>query len=248
MFDAAQIADRIETELTLMRSRDRAASQKRYLKSDLDFLGATLGDIRRVTRLATRGTAAKSSPLDRGNALDLVAELWSKPLFERRMAAVLVLEWNAAHLRAADMTVIERLVRESYTWALVDVLAANVVGELALRYRIRRVLDRWARDDDFWIRRSSLLAEMRPLKHGASFESFAGRADTMLDEKEFFIRKAIGWVLRETSKTRPDDVFDWIAPRTDRASGVTLREAVKYLGDKRARLLMDAYRARRPAT
>ena len=42
----------------------------------------------------------------------------------------------------------------------------------------------------------------------------------MLDEKEFFIRKAIGWVLRETSKKRPDEVYEWIAPRTHRASGV----------------------------
>jgi 3-methyladenine DNA glycosylase AlkD len=88
---------------------------------------------------------------------------------------------------------------------------------------------------------------MKPLKNGAPFEPFARRADAMLDEKEFFIRKAIGWVLRETSKTRPDEVFDWIAPRTDRASGVTMREVVKYLDQDQAEMLMDAYRARRPA-
>ena len=51
----------------------------------------------------------------------------------------------------------------------------------------------------------------------------------MLEEREFFIRKAIGWVLREAGKRRPDDVAAWLAPRTDRASGVTMREAVKYL-------------------
>jgi len=51
----------------------------------------------------------------------------------------------------------------------------------------------------------------------------------MLEEKEFFIRKAIGWVLRETSKRRPEDVYRWLLPRANRASGVTLREAVKYL-------------------
>jgi 3-methyladenine DNA glycosylase AlkD len=74
----------------------------------------------------------------------------------------------------------------------------------------------------------------------------------MLDEKEFFVRKAIGWVLREEGKRRPDEVVAWLAPRTHRASDVTLREAVKYLapGDRDA--LMAAYRAgstgpRRPA-
>ena len=57
----------------------------------------------------------------------------------------------------------------------------------------------------------------------------------------------IGWVLRETSKHRPDEVHDWLAPRTHRASGVTVREAVKYLPAADAERLMRAYRAGRPA-
>jgi 3-methyladenine DNA glycosylase AlkD len=69
----------------------------------------------------------------------------------------------------------------------------------------------------------------------------------MLEERQFFIRKAIGWVLRETSKRRPDEVYRWIAPRTHRASGVTMREAVKYLDAGRADRLMAAYAAGRPA-
>jgi 3-methyladenine DNA glycosylase AlkD len=79
------------------------------------------------------------------------------------------------------------------------------------------------------VRRSALLAQIKPLREGASFHRFGRYADAMLDEKEFFIRKAIGWVLREAGKTRPDDVYEWLAPRADRASGVTMREAVKYL-------------------
>jgi 3-methyladenine DNA glycosylase AlkD len=87
-----------------------------------------------------------------------------------------------------------------------------------------------------------------PLKNGASFNRFARRADLLLDEKEFFIRKAIGWVLRETSKHRPRDVYEWLAPRTDRASGVTMREAVKYLDERQAKRLMSAYGKGRLAT
>ena len=81
-----------------------------------------------------------------------------------------------------------------------------------------------------------MLALLGPLRRGeGDFERFGRYADAMLDEKEFFIRKAIGWVLRETSKKRPDLVYEWIAPRTDRASGVTLREALKYLDPPSAR-------------
>jgi 3-methyladenine DNA glycosylase AlkD len=242
MLDAAKLARGIEAQLRRNGSPERAAGEKRYLKSDLRFLGATLADIRRVAR-----KTSADPELDRDGALHLVEELWSKPVFERRMAAVLILELHAGDLRVEDLRLIERLIRESRTWALVDVLSGDVVGEMALRLHIRRTLDRWSRDDDFWVRRSSLLAELKPLKNGRPFQPFARRADAMLEETEFFIRKAIGWVLRETSKRRPDDVFQWIAPRTHRASGVTMREAVKYLDVTRAAQLMRAYEAGRPA-
>ena len=69
----------------------------------------------------------------------------------------------------------------------------------------------------------------------------------MLEEKEFFIRKAIGWVLREVGKRRPDEVSRWLRSRTHRASGVTMREATKYLPDADRERLMIAYREKRPA-
>jgi 3-methyladenine DNA glycosylase AlkD len=98
------------------------------------------------------------------------------------------------------------------------------------------------------VRRTALLAELKPLRAGVSFERFARHADAMLDEREFFIRKAIGWVLRETGKRRPLEVIEWLAPRTHRASGVTMREASRYLPESQAAALMAAYRGKRPAT
>ena len=212
------------------------------MKSDLDFLGATLGDIRGVVK-----SVGQTEGLEHDHLVALVEELWSESVFDRRMAAAMLLEIYARELGACDLEMIERLIRGSKTWALVDVLAGDVVGEIALRHRVRRRLDRWAKDDDFWLRRSSLLAELKPLKSGVPFDPFARRADAMLDEKEFFIRKAIGWVLREMSKKRPQEVYEWIAPRTHRASGVTMRAVVKYLRAEAAETLMRAYKDGRPA-
>ena len=112
-----------------------------------------------------------------------------------------------------------------------DGLAGNVAGGLVERYpELAATLDRWAADEDFWVRRSALLALLGPLRRGdGDFARFAGYADAMLEEREFFIRKAIGWVLRETGKKRPDLVAGWLGPRVHRASGVTVREAVKPL-------------------
>ena len=165
------------------------------------------------------------------------------------MAAVFLLEAHARELSVDDLPLLERLIRESKTWAVVDGLAGDVLGNLvdADPVGMTPAMDGWARDDDFWVRRSSLLAELKPIRHDAPLDRFLARADIMLDEREFFIRKAIGWVLREAGKRRPDEVTAWLGPRTDRASGVTLREAVKYLPAADAARLTTAYRERRPA-
>lgn len=245
LVDVGAIVERLETQLRDAASPERAAGEKRYLKSELEFIGATVGQ----TRAVVRDIAAERQDIEHDNLVSLVEALWVAPVFERRMASVILLHRFADRLGVADLPLIQRLVRESLTWALVDGLAGDVLGRLvsADADRITPVMDRWATDTDFWVRRASLLAELRPIRGGATLERFLRRADPMLEEREFFICKAIGWVLREASKKRPDEVAAWIAPRTHRASGVTMREAVKYLTASDAKRLMTAYREKRRA-
>ena len=235
----------LEERLRSVATSERAEAEKRYLKSDLEFLGATVWQI----RAAVRDLTVRQS-FDHAGLLVLVEELWSEPVHERRMAAVIVLERFARLLSVDDLALLERLVRESRTWALVDGLAGDVIGRLveADASGVSPRLDQWSTDGDFWIRRASLLAELRPIRHGARLDRFLARAEGMLEEKEFFIRKAIGWALREAGKRRPDEVTAWLAPRTHRSSGVTMREAVKYLPAADGERLMAAYREHRPAT
>jgi 3-methyladenine DNA glycosylase AlkD len=240
----SQLAREIEDALRSAGTPERAAHEKHYLKSDLEFLGASVWEIRRAVK-----SALESQPLGRDGLVALVRELWREPMHERRMAAVVALELREGELGVADMPLIEELVRDSRTWALVDGLAADVAGSIAQRHAggVGPILDRWAVDPDFWVRRAALLAELKPLRSGAALDRFARHADAMLDEREFFIRKAIGWVLRETGKRRAPEVIAWLAPRTGRASGVTMREAIRYLPAADAERLMAAYKARTPA-
>jgi len=243
--DATSLANLLTDELRAVGDPDRAAQEKAYLKSDLEFFGESVWEIRRVAKAFVTGAPAMAHD----DLVALVAALGSGPVFERRMASVVLLELHPKLLSPADLPLIERLLRESLTWALVDALATDVVGGILKHApaEVTPVLDRWSTDPDFWIRRASLLGELQGLRAGADLAPFLRRSDAMLDEKEFFIRKAIGWVLREVGKRRPDEVIAWLAPRTHRASGVTMREAVKYLPAADSDRLMEAYREHRPA-
>ena len=237
------VADRLEASLRAVGTAHRAEGEKAYLRSGLDFTGTLVSD----TRAAVKRIDVELG-LDHDRLIGLVEALWSKPVFERRLAAIMFLQRHPRLVSVADLPILERLVRESRTWDLVDYLAVDVLGRILVAdpAAISSEMDRWASDDDFWIRRSSLLCELRPIRQGASLDRFLARAEPMLVEREFFIRKAIGWVLREAGKRRPSEVVALLGPRTHLASGVTLREAVKYLPAADAERLMTAYREKRP--
>ena len=240
-------AARLAAEFRAIGTPERAASEKVYLKSALTFLGCTVWQIRSVVR-----AWLEANPLASAADVVVMAEaLWSEPIHERRMASVVVLEREVRRLSVTDLPLLESLLRDSWTWALVDALSTNVVGEIRRRdpEGARPILDRWSADEDFWIRRASLLGELPALVRDlAPLEPFLRRADGMLEEKEFFIRKATGWVLREVGKRRPAEVVRWLEPRTARVSGVTIREAVRWLPAEDRDRLMTAYRERRPAS
>jgi 3-methyladenine DNA glycosylase AlkD len=237
---AASEAGTIATELQAAGRPERAAQEKAYLKSGLDFLGVGVP----ATRAVVRSWCRAHPGLGHDDLTTLAASLWSRPVFECRMAAQMLLIENPALLGPADIPLIEQFLREARTWALVDALTCDLMGPLVERHpELTQVLDRWAADPDFWIRRSALLSLLLPLRRGAGdFGRFSRYADQMLAEKEFFIRKAIGWVLRETAKKRPALVADWLEPRITQLSGVTLREALKPLPEP-TRQTLQALRA-----
>jgi 3-methyladenine DNA glycosylase AlkD len=215
----------IERALRSHGTAERAAGSKAYLKSSLEFVGASVPD----TRAVVRGFLRSHPELTAADVRRLAVVLWEVPIFERRAAAVMLLVEDAARSEPADMDLVERLLRESETWALVDSLSCDVSGGLVVRFpELSATLDCWAADGNFWLRRAALLSLLVPLRRGqGDWEHFVRLAEPMLAERDFFIRKALGWVLRETAKRRPELVADWIRPRAARVSRLTLREAIK---------------------
>lgn len=217
------VADRLHERLALLGDPVRAEHERAYLKSSLRHLGVPVPTLRKEARAAAAG-------LDPEEIRAAVALLWARPIHECRAAAIELLLARPKELTPGDLPLLERLLREARTWALVDPLAVHAVGTIVLRDpESESVLDRWATDPDFWIRRSALLASLPQLRRGAGLTTWARRAEPLLDEREFFIRKALGWCLRTLGERDPAAVHAWLLPCARRVSGLTFREATRKL-------------------
>jgi 3-methyladenine DNA glycosylase AlkD len=222
--------------LAAVGSAARAVNEKAYLKSDLVFLGADMPSIRKVAKaLIARVRAAEDASMR-----PLVAALWATGVHELRAVAMFLLEANADRLGARDLPLVTRLLRESRSWAYLDWICFKVAAPMLPRVPLlRRTLPRWARDDDFWMRRAALLTLLPGLKDGTiPFSAFVAIAVPMLGEREFFIRKALGWALREVSKSDPVTVAAFLRAHRADVSGLTMREGAKYLPARDRRELL----------
>jgi 3-methyladenine DNA glycosylase AlkD len=239
-FDAETAAAEVMAAMRPLAGAERAAQAKRYLKSDLDFLGVSVPDI----RSAVTGTARSRPDPGRDGVLAWARALWREPVHERRTAAIEVLRRYIPSLESADLALVEAWIREARGWAYVDPLAGDIAGPVALRHPAAwPLIDAWATDEDFWVRRSALLTLLPGIRRGRlDRERFERFATPMLAEKEFFIRKAIGWVLRETAKKDPAYVTAWTQRHLHLMSGVTFTEAVRRLPPDEAARLRALYR------
>ena len=231
----AQLAEHADPE--------RAQVERGYHKSELDFLGTGQTPIRQTAAAFKRA----HRDLSHDELIALVGALWKTRSFELRSLGLALLSRYEKLLVGDDVEFLEDLLRRGKGWAHVDWLSTSVMGPLFERTPgLKKTLRRWSRDEDFWVRRASMLVLLKPLSRGeGDFELFSRFAARMIGEKEFFIRKAIGWVLREVSKKRPQLAHAFLAEHIEQASGLTLREGSKYLPARQRDALKKRYEARK---
>ncbi|MFE6554060.1 DNA alkylation repair protein [Streptomyces sp. NPDC057746] len=227
----------------------RAAGEKNYLRSDLHHIGVPLPAMRGVVRSFTKQSGRG---LGHAELIDLVTDLWAQPVHEHRSTALLLLDAYAPLLRPDDTTLLEDLLRTCATWAHTDLLAPFVAGRLLLRHpqETTPAVRRWTADEAQWVRRGGILCFIPALRGEDTFTRwfplFTATADPLLHDDRFFVRKAIGWALREGTKHHPAAVTGWLTPRLSRASSLTVREALKRLPDDARAPLLAAHAAAHP--
>lgn len=216
----------VQGELTRLADPEKAPVMAAYMKTSMPFYG-----VQKPERIAiSRHLKKNFAPENRRDYEQKVEELWSLPHREEKYLA---LDFATEFSSLADTRTVElfeRLIREGAWWDFVDVIAGHLIGALLLRYRgeLSPLMDSWTDDSDLWIRRTALLSQLKH-KEKTDEERLFSYCLKLAPEKEFFIRKAIGWALREYSYTAPDSVESFLLGNREALSPLSFREASKRL-------------------
>ena len=210
----------VRAVLTPLADAARAVGMAAYMKDRFPFLG--------VQTPARRGAVKPLIKAFRGDALEAAQLLWREAEREYQYVACDLLRSKAASLTAADLPALEALVVEKSWWDSVDSLVPSI-GALVLREPgLVARMDELVRAENLWLRRVALLYQLG-WKAETDRERLFGYCLACAPESEFFIRKAIGWALRQYARTEPEAVREFLRANAGVLSPLSQREAGKHL-------------------
>lgn len=208
----------------------KAGPMQAYMKSVMPFRGVPMP----VRRRLSRRVFAAHPPTERSAWVATVRELWDAATYrEERYVAIELTGHRCARdwQDPGSLGLYEHMIVTGAWWDYVDDLAIRRVGPILRAYPAETtpLLRTWAHDEDRWRRRTAVIAQVGA-KGATDTDLLAYAITANLDDRDFFLRKGIGWALREHAKTDPDWVRAFVAANVDRLSPLSRREAVKHIG------------------
>jgi len=234
--------------------KERAENERRYLYSELKHYGISYHQ----RKAYSKKYKTELGKMNKREAFTLAKKLWNEPVFEKRGLALGILNHKKDELNNSDIPLIEKIMRESQGWALLDNSIIPLMPILLEKDKNNyKLLHKWIKDDDYWVRRSALLAQLLLFrKNKGDKQLFFDFAESQFDESwinklykdkkdlkddsfteqnllksraKFFIRKAIGWTLREMSAKDPQIVYKFLRKNKNKMSGLSFREGSRNL-------------------
>jgi 3-methyladenine DNA glycosylase AlkD len=221
----------IRTALMEQTDPVRVAGAQAYMKSTILSLGVRVPDVRRLVVAAAAAYPFESPEQLRATVL----ELWREAQWrEERYAAIDLTGLRLVAREPQMLPVYEEIIRTGAWWDFVDGVSQRI-GALLQSHRamMTPVLRRWSTDEDFWIRRAAITSQLKA-KAATDTGLLREVIEPNLKDPEFFIRKAIGWALREYAKTSPAWVRDFVAEHGAQLSPLSRKEALRHLNPGRA--------------
>jgi len=223
------LVELLRSALAVAGDPERAAGQQRYMKSEMPYYGLTAPQLKALVR----PLLAAHAPVDRPGWEHTVRMLWDGATHrEERYAATALARHRVARKwqDPATIPLYRHLIVSGAWWDHVDEIAAHLVGGVLADHRpeVTPVMRTWAVEDDLWLRRTSVIAQLR---HGPDTDTALLHEviAANIDDPSFWLRKAIGWALRQYAYTDPDWVRAEVAAFEGRISALSRREALKHL-------------------
>lgn len=206
------------------RNADLAQKMKAYQRDQFEFLGI---------QAPTRRLICQQLPQPSSEPrliLETALCLWQQTEREYQYVACDLLKKNIQFFNISHLPEFKKLLQSQSWWDTVDGLS-SAISDLVLRETLlnpscQAVMDTWLLDPDFWVRRSAMIHQLGWRQH-TDTQRLGNYALQLAPEKEFFIRKAIGWALRDHAKHKPAWVGGFIQKNAHLFSGLTVREATK---------------------
>jgi 3-methyladenine DNA glycosylase AlkD len=226
--DRALVAD-VRARLLAARDPAKAPAMQAYMKSALPYYGVASPQARGVFREVL---AAHPLP-DRERWQATVLALWDEAAHREEWYAALAVARDRRYAGYRDteaLPLYRHLLTTGAWWDVVDDAATHLVGPLLLDHPevVGPVLRAWATDDDRWLRRTAVIAQVGA-KDRTDLDLLSHAIEANLDDRDVFLRKAVGWALRQHARTDPGWVRAFVAAHDDRISGLSRREALKHL-------------------
>ncbi|MFJ9725959.1 DNA alkylation repair protein [Streptomyces sp. NPDC101209] len=223
---ADTVLERLTAVYAAAADPERAAPMRAYMKDVAPFLGLTTPVRRALSREVVDGLPRPGE----SDCAAIALRCWRLPEREYQYFAVDYLRRHARVCSSAFLPVARHLVGTRSWWDTVDLLAAHVVGALvAADPALTADMDAWIGDEDLWIARTALLHQLRYKERTDAGRLFA-YCLRQSGHPDFFIRKAIGWALREYARTDPEAVRAFVAQERGRFAPLTVGEALKNIG------------------
>lgn len=226
---ADTVLERLTSVYGAAAAPERAAAMRAYMKDVAPFLGLNTPARRALSRTVLAGLARPGED----DCAAVALRCWELPEREYHYFAVDYLRRHVRRCSSGFLPVTRHLVTTVPWWDTVDLLAAHVVGGLvAADPDLTAAMDEWIAADDMWLVRAALLHQLR-YRDRTDVERLFGYCLRHSGHPDFFIRKAIGWCLREYAKTDPDAVRAFLAREQGRFAPLSVREALRNIGSGR---------------
>ncbi|HFI0273875.1 TPA: DNA alkylation repair protein [Streptococcus suis] len=214
--------EELDKRLNAVADASQAKPMKAYMKNNFEFLGVRTPDRRKVAKQFFKDFKAQ------GIDWDFVEACWARPYREFQYIAIDYLVTKKKDLVLADLPRLKKLAQSKSWWDSIDGLD-KLVGKIILDHpEASQVMLDWSVHEDFWLRRLAIDHQLLR-KDKTDTDLLEKILINNLNQKEFFINKAIGWALRDYSKTNPEWVRAFIAQHRSQMAGLSIREGSKYI-------------------